>query len=58
MTAWSPADFFDLGEGGIGIAGGDRRRLTPAGNYASNNHIHHFGLLKKHLRPRDSSWRI
>ncbi len=30
----------DCGQGGLVIAGGDRRSLTPAGNFADNNHIH------------------
>ena len=32
---------------GIRLAGGDRRTLTPAGHYATNNHIHHFARLKR-----------
>jgi hypothetical protein len=36
-------DLFQLGEGGVSVGGGDRRTLTPAGNFAVNNHIHHFG---------------
>jgi len=34
-----------LGGGGISLSGGDRKTLTPCGNFADNNHIHHFGRL-------------
>ena len=37
-------DLHDLASGGILLEGGDRKTLTPAGNYAVNNHIHHFSL--------------
>ena len=37
-------DLHDLASGGILLQGGDRKTLTPAGNYAVNNHIHHFSL--------------
>jgi hypothetical protein len=36
---------YDLGEGGIAISGGDRKTLAAGGNYASNNHIHHYGRI-------------
>lgn len=36
---------------GIRIYGGDRRTLTPAGNFASNNHIHHFARLQRTYMP-------
>ncbi len=32
----------ETGESGIILEGGDRRTLKPAGNFADNNHIHHF----------------
>lgn len=35
----------NLGGGGISLSGGDRATLTPCGNFADNNHIHHFGRL-------------
>jgi hypothetical protein len=38
-------DLYRLGGGGISLSGGDRATLTPCGNYAHNNHIHHFGEL-------------
>jgi hypothetical protein len=36
-------DIYQIGEGGISLNGGDRRTLTPAGLFAENNHIHHYG---------------
>jgi len=38
-------DICDMGAGGIILSGGDRATLTPCGNYAANNHIHHYGRL-------------
>jgi hypothetical protein len=38
-------EMYDLGGGGISLSGGDRKTLTPCGNFADNNHIHHFGRL-------------
>ena len=35
-------DMYEVGRGGVILDGGDRKTLTPAGNYAENNHIHHF----------------
>jgi parallel beta-helix repeat protein len=36
-------DIYDIGSTGVRIVGGDRSTLTPAGNYAINNHIYRFG---------------
>jgi len=36
-----------VGNNGVSISGGDVPTLTPAGNVAEHNHIHHFGLLSK-----------
>jgi hypothetical protein len=36
-------NIYDVGSTGIRITGGDRKTLTPAGNYATNNHIYRFG---------------
>ncbi len=36
-------DIHDVGGTGIRIVGGDRAALTPAGNYAINNHIYRYG---------------
>ncbi|MEO6134339.1 MAG: right-handed parallel beta-helix repeat-containing protein, partial [Ginsengibacter sp.] len=45
----SSCDIFNVAAGGIILSGGDRKSLTPAGNFAVNNHIHHFGQwLKTH----------
>ena len=38
-------DIYATGQGGISLAGGDRKTLTPGGNYADNNHIHHFANI-------------
>jgi parallel beta-helix repeat protein len=38
-------DVYDVGSTGIRIVGGDRKLLTPAGNYATNNHISRFGRI-------------
>ncbi len=35
---------------GIALYGGDRKTLTPAGNYANNNHIYHFSRFDKTYR--------
>ena len=40
-------DVFAIGSNGIAISGGDRLTLTPAGNYADNNYIHHTGVYYK-----------
>lgn len=44
-------DLHELGHGGIYIGGGDRRTLTPARNFAVNNHVHHIGRVKKTYAP-------
>lgn len=41
----------DCGQGGVFLAGGDRRTLTPAGNFAINNHIHTFNRIVRTYRP-------
>lgn len=35
-------DLYDLSLSGIRLKGGDRKTLTPANNFAENNHIHHY----------------
>ncbi len=40
-------DIYEVGSNGIAISGGDRKTLTPAGNYADNNYIHHTGVFYK-----------
>jgi hypothetical protein len=37
-------DISSVGGHGIKLTGGDENTLTPAGNYAENNYIHHTGL--------------
>jgi len=44
-------DIYRTAEGGIRLSGGDRETLTPAGNFAENNHIHHFGRIYRTYRP-------
>ncbi len=38
-------DIHHIGLKGILLSGGNRETLTPAGNYADNNHIHHMSQL-------------
>lgn len=38
-------DIYDVGATGIRITGGDRYTLTPAGNFATNNHITRYGCI-------------
>ena len=42
---------YQSGDGGIRLSGGDRKTLTPAGNYARNNHIHDFSRWVRTYRP-------
>ncbi len=44
-------DMYNLGAGGVSLSGGDRKTLSPAGNYAENNHIHHYGRIKRMYTP-------
>ncbi|MBN1292958.1 MAG: right-handed parallel beta-helix repeat-containing protein [Candidatus Latescibacteria bacterium] len=44
-------DINEVASGGVDLHGGDRKTLTPAGNYAVNNHIHDFGVRLKTYRP-------
>ncbi|HUX94893.1 MAG TPA: right-handed parallel beta-helix repeat-containing protein [Bacteroidales bacterium] len=44
-------DIYEVGAGGIKIAGGDRISLTPSGNFADNNFIHHIARLKRVYNP-------
>lgn len=43
-------DIYNLGAGGISLGGGDRKTLTPAGNYVLNCHIHDFNRLDRSYR--------
>ena len=38
-------DIYAVGSCGVSLTGGDRITLTPAGNYADNNYIHHVGVF-------------
>jgi parallel beta-helix repeat protein len=40
-------DVYQIGASGIDVTGGDRRTLIPAGNFATNNHVHHFARTKR-----------
>jgi hypothetical protein len=40
-------DISHVGSHAISLSGGDRKTLTPAGNYADNNYIHHTGVFYK-----------
>ncbi|MEI6499901.1 MAG: right-handed parallel beta-helix repeat-containing protein, partial [Armatimonadota bacterium] len=40
-------DIYATGAGGISVNGGDRKTLEAAGNYATNNYIHHIALFAK-----------
>ena len=44
-------DLYELGEGGIGLHGGNRDTLTEARHVADNNHIHHYGQLLWNYNP-------
>jgi len=43
-------EMYDLGGGGILLAGGDRRTLAPSRHAAIGNHIHHYGLWERTYR--------
>jgi hypothetical protein len=40
-------DISHIGQGAIYISGGDRKTLTKSGNQVLNNHLHHYGQLKR-----------
>ncbi len=44
-------DICQTGDGGIALSGGDRKTLTPAGHYAVNNHVHHYGRWNRMYQP-------
>jgi hypothetical protein len=44
-------DIYHCGEGGIMLGGGDRKTLTPAGNYAVNNHFWNSNRIARTYRP-------
>ncbi|MBN1124311.1 MAG: right-handed parallel beta-helix repeat-containing protein [Sedimentisphaerales bacterium] len=47
----SGCDIYETGDGGIRLSGGDTANLIPAGNYAENNHIHHYSRWCMTYRP-------
>jgi len=44
-------DIYQVAAGGISLSGGDRKALTPAGHRAENNHIHHYGQVRRMYTP-------
>lgn len=44
-------DMHDIGEGCIELSGGDLATLTPSNNLITNNHLHHYGVLKAQYSP-------
>jgi len=47
----SGCQIYNTGGGGISLSGGDRKSLTPAGNTAENNHIHHYARWYRMYHP-------
>lgn len=47
------SDFYNLGEGGVSLAGGDDKAnpRVPAGHRVVNNHIHHFSQITRIYAP-------
>ena len=43
-------DIYNTGDDAAMIDGGDRKTLTPARNYAVNNHIHHYSRINRTYR--------
>lgn len=43
-------EIYHTGQGGIILAGGDRKTLQPAGNFAVNNDIHHWSRIDRTYR--------
>ncbi|UCG59442.1 MAG: right-handed parallel beta-helix repeat-containing protein [Phycisphaerales bacterium] len=44
-------EIHETGDGGVILSGGDRKTLVAAGNYACNNHIHHYSRWARSYRP-------
>ncbi len=44
-------DIYGIAGSGIQLTGGDRKTLTPANNYAENNHIYDFGRVFRTYSP-------
>jgi hypothetical protein len=47
----SGCDLYNLADGGVTLAGGDRRTLTPAGLYVDNCHLFRFGRWNPICKP-------
>ncbi|MBE0536588.1 MAG: right-handed parallel beta-helix repeat-containing protein, partial [Phycisphaerae bacterium] len=47
----SACDIYATGDGGVHLSGGDRKTLKGSGNYADNNHIHHYNRWCLTYRP-------
>lgn len=47
----SSCDIHDISSGGIRLTGGDRRTLTPANNFAVNNHIYNLSSWIRTYQP-------
>ncbi len=44
-------DVYETAAGGIHLSGGDRQTLTPGGNFAENNHVHHYARWNRVYNP-------
>jgi hypothetical protein len=44
-------NIYSTGGGGVSLRGGERSSLTPAGHFADNNHIRHFGRWNRMYTP-------
>ena len=42
---------YQVGAGGVSLGGGDRKTLTPAGNYVRNCRIYRYNRIEKSYRP-------
>jgi parallel beta-helix repeat protein len=51
MNGIQSCDVYQCGDSGIRLAGGDRKTLAPAGNYATNNSIHDYGRWVRTYQP-------
>lgn len=44
-------DIHHTGQGAIYVSGGDRKTIAKSENYILNNHLHHYGQLKRQYSP-------
>jgi hypothetical protein len=47
----SACNIYNTGSGGISLRGGERKTLKPGGQFAINNHIHHYGRWQRMYTP-------